>query len=179
MSRRGHQPALGEIVSRDEAKARGLTRYFTNVPCINGHVCQRYVSSRDCVECSGIKAAPRLRKWRESKRASVTSPKPTKVLSSTRAAVRSRKKQKADPEKNRERNLSNRINNRPQYLAHKAVENAVAAGRLIQWPCEICGSNDLVHAHHDDYEKPLEVIWLCPQHHRLRHKELDAIRETG
>ena len=31
-----------------------------------------------------------------------------------------------------------------------------------------------VHAHHEDYDYPLDVIWLCPIHHKARHKELAA-----
>lgn len=53
------------------------------------------------------------------------------------------------------------------YTAHSAVSNAVRDGRLSKLPCEFCGDHR-VHAHHKDYSKPLEVIWLCPKcHHRL------------
>ena len=40
-----------EIISREEARAKGLKRYFTGEPCVHGHVCERYVSSDACVEC--------------------------------------------------------------------------------------------------------------------------------
>jgi len=33
-------------------------------------------------------------------------------------------------------------------------------GKLIQGNCEKCGSPDS-QMHHDDYDKPLEVTWLC------------------
>jgi hypothetical protein len=39
----------------------------------------------------------------------------------------------------------------------------------------VCGSKK-VHGHHEDYNKPLEVHWLCPKHHKARHKEM---REQG
>jgi ribosomal protein S27AE len=53
------------------------------------------------------------------------------------------------------------------YKAHYLVSNAVRDGRLKRLPCEFCGETK-VHAHHKDYAKPLEVIWLCPKcHHRL------------
>lgn len=38
-------------------------------------------------------------------------------------------------------------------------------------PCEVCGDPN-VHAHHEDYTKPLEVNWLCPLHHVERHLQL-------
>lgn len=75
---------------------------------------------------------------------------------------------------NREKNARWRANNRAKYLAHKVVENAVASGRLARQPCELCGATNLVHAHHDDYSRPLDVLWLCPTHHKERHRELGA-----
>lgn len=39
------------ILSREEAKASGRTRYFDGVPCKNGHVCERYTLKGQCVEC--------------------------------------------------------------------------------------------------------------------------------
>ena len=45
--------------------------------------------------------------------------------------------------------------------------------KLEKKPCEKCGTSKYVHAHHDDYSKPLDVLWLCPLHHKQRHKELD------
>ena len=57
----------------------------------------------------------------------------------------------------------------PYQQAHNAVSRAIANGKLTRMPCQMCGSEDHVHAHHDDYYKPLEVMWLCPQHHAARH----------
>jgi len=39
------------IISRQEAIKEGLLRYFTGKPCKHGHVCERMVSSCDCVIC--------------------------------------------------------------------------------------------------------------------------------
>ena len=36
-----------KIISYQEAKAKGLKRYFTGEPCINGHISERLVSSAD------------------------------------------------------------------------------------------------------------------------------------
>lgn len=72
-------------------------------------------------------------------------------------------------------NLAWKAGNRDKYLAHKAVENAVVRGDIVAKPCERCGDGSGAHAHHDDYSKPLAVLWLCPRHHAERHRELDAI----
>ena len=57
-----------------------------------------------------------------------------------------------------------------KYKARTAVGNAIRDGRLKREPCEVCG-DERVHGHHDDYDKPLEVRWLCPAHHNQWHQE--------
>lgn len=61
-----------------------------------------------------------------------------------------------------------RIEQKIKYQAHYLVSNAIRDKRLFRKPCEICGEK-YVHGHHDDYNKPLEVRWLCPVHHRQWH----------
>ncbi len=63
--------------------------------------------------------------------------------------------------------------NRERYKAHNAVSNAVRDGRLDKAPCVICGSEQ-VHGHHDNYARPLDVVWLCAVHHAERHREAIA-----
>ena len=41
-----------KIISRAEAIAQGLNRYFTGKPCKYGHVVERYATSKGCVECA-------------------------------------------------------------------------------------------------------------------------------
>ena len=55
--------------------------------------------------------------------------------------------------------------------AHNAVARAIRKGSLIRCPCERCENPKSV-AHHEDYDKPLEVMWLCDPCHKQRHKEL-------
>jgi hypothetical protein len=44
-----------ELVSREEARARGLTLYFTGAPCRHGHLSQRWVANHRCRECARLK----------------------------------------------------------------------------------------------------------------------------
>jgi hypothetical protein len=44
----------------------------------------------------------------------------------------------------------------------------VNRGQLIPQPCEGCG-DPAVQMHHDDYDKPLEVRWLCIDCHLGEH----------
>ena len=56
-----------------------------------------------------------------------------------------------------------------QRRAGAAVHKAISSGRLVRQPCEVCGKTKKVHAHHDNYTKPLDVRWLCPSHHHEAH----------
>lgn len=73
---------------------------------------------------------------------------------------------------NNEKNARWKLENPDKARCHKEVESAVRKGQLVPQPCERCGSDELIHAHHDDYNFPLAVMWLCPLHHRERHREL-------
>lgn len=50
------------------------------------------------------------------------------------------------------------------------TRRAVQRGTLKKEPCMRCGEAK-VHAHHEDYSAPLDVMWLCTEHHALRHRE--------
>ena len=41
----------GGIVKKTDAKAGGVTKYFTGRECAHGHLSQRYVSNGSCVAC--------------------------------------------------------------------------------------------------------------------------------
>jgi len=48
---------------------------------------------------------------------------------------------------------------------------AIKNKSIYKEPCAICGSLK-VEAHHFDYLKPLDVIWLCSKHHKKVHTVL-------
>lgn len=39
------------LITREQALALGLKKYFTGEPCVHGHVCERKTRRRECVEC--------------------------------------------------------------------------------------------------------------------------------
>jgi len=47
-------------------------------------------------------------------------------------------------------------------------------GKIIPQPCEVPGCTNKAQMHHPDYSKPLEVEWMCQQHHRGWHRILDG-----
>ena len=67
-----------------------------------------------------------------------------------------------------------RRNNNEEYARKQRVRNTlyseIRAGRLTHPQlCERCGAKSKVEAHHEDYNKPLDVIWLRVDCHHLCH----------
>ena len=63
--------------------------------------------------------------------------------------------------------------------AQQAVNRSVRSGRLVRPEvCSSCGETPprnnagrtAIHGHHEDYSKPLEVVWLCRRCHVAVHK---------
>ena len=60
--------------------------------------------------------------------------------------------------------------------ARAAVNSMLKKGLLVRQPCQACGATKTVQAHHDDYSKPLDVMWLCTTHHAARHRYHDSLQ---
>jgi hypothetical protein len=43
-------------------------------------------------------------------------------------------------------------------------------GKIQRQECEDCGDPN-TEMHHEDYDKPLEVVWLCRDCHLFRHEK--------
>lgn len=84
----------------------------------------------------------------------------------------------------REREKRHAVAYRTRYpekeMAKQAVRRAVARGALmVPDSCEICGSKPgynriggrLLHAHHEDYSRPLEIRWVCISCHAAEHSD--------
>lgn len=52
--------------------------------------------------------------------------------------------------------------------AQGVLAYAIKLGKIVPQPCVVCGAKQ-VHGHHEDYNKPLDVIWYCAQHHIKHH----------
>lgn len=64
-----------------------------------------------------------------------------------------------------------RAEDRRRQKAHSAVASAIRRGDLIRMSCKRCNA-EKTEAHHEDYDKPLDVVWLCNPCHKQRHKEI-------
>lgn len=56
-----------------------------------------------------------------------------------------------------------------KYLARRTLRQRVRSGKVVKGLCEVCGVVK-VEGHHDNYDRPLEVRWLCKKHHNEYHK---------
>lgn len=62
------------------------------------------------------------------------------------------------------------IKNTPVRKARIAVGNALRDGKLVKSEsCFFCGKTGKLQAHHYDYNRPLDVFWLCPSCHGKLH----------
>ena len=52
--------------------------------------------------------------------------------------------------------------------AHIVLGNSVRDGKIQKNPCQKCG-DAVAEAHHPDYTKPLDVVWLCRSCHLAEH----------
>ena len=65
----------------------------------------------------------------------------------------------------RELDIKRREKHPEKYYARAQTQ------KLEKQPCQECNTFP-VHAHHEDYSKPLDVLWLCPEHHNKRHQTI-------
>lgn len=110
-----------------------------------------------------------MRQWRRD-RALVSGDLATITCESCKQAIRSA----AHPVKRDTRYRRSHITKWPEHdAARRALQAAVKNGVIVRGKCERCPSTK-TQAHHDDYAKPLDVRWLCRDHHYEVHRELRA-----
>lgn len=138
-----------------------------------------------CGECPECRKRVYMRKWREQHPGRQDQ---LNAESYKRHAVKRRAKRAEYREKNREKVLAadreytrtrrpKRTKDPAKAWARMEAWKAVQRGDLVPQPCESCGEFPVlqdgrraVHAHHDDYSKPLEVRWLCYPCHGKEHR---------
>lgn len=136
---------------------------------------------KECFKCKSVKpltefykhsrmADGHLNKCKECAKNDVSNNR-NQNLEKYRAYDRARGKIPERIKANTEINRAWRAEDKRRQAAHIAVAKAIRTGSLVRNPCIRCGETKSV-AHHEDYDKPLEVMWLCQPCHKQRHKEL-------
>ena len=111
---------------------------------------------------------------REALLASKKTPEAKKILSEWRKENRGRinkkylEKYHTNPEEHK------------KHLARSKTNGAIKSGNLIKpKECSKCGESKRLEAHHEDYNKPLEINWLCKGCHcKLHSKYFKVASET-
>lgn len=57
--------------------------------------------------------------------------------------------------------------------AREKVRGQVISGKIKKQSCLDCNSIETF-AHHPNYNKPLEIVWLCRLHHAIEHKKIKS-----
>lgn len=63
--------------------------------------------------------------------------------------------------------------------ARSLLSNAIVDGKIIKPKiCSLCGSDQFsIDAHHPDYSKPYDVVWLCKPCHGIVHRKIKSHRD--
>jgi len=63
-----------------------------------------------------------------------------------------------------------------KQVTRRKVKYAVQVGHLVKPKlCIDCSLDKVLEGHHEDYSKPLDVVWLCVQCHSTRHQVLHRV----
>ena len=81
-------------------------------------------------------------------------------------SVRIRRRNRSD--EYNENNRNKRFFEPEKTKAVNDLNHAISAGKVVRQPCEVCGAFP-AHAHHNDYSKPLDILWLCQDCHNELH----------
>lgn len=115
-----------------------------------------------CGECERCKKAAYMRAYYQGK----TPEERKRIFRDGRDAERVRRqdlerhdRKRSDPEYRKRRH------------ANALLNRAIRQGKIERQPCEVCGGEP-AHGHHDDYDAPYDVRWLCPPCHAREHQQL-------
>lgn len=87
-----------------------------------------------------------------------------------RSKEKSKRLRQENPQKVKAYNDAYIARNKEKRHAHVTLNNAIKYGKIVKQPCSVCG-NTKSEGHHEDYTKPLDVIWLCRTHHAEIHRK--------
>ena len=140
-------------------------------------------SSKECFKCKTVKpltgfykhhamADGHLNKCKECTKNDATEHR-NKNIEKIREYDRRRGKEPERARAAQEISKAWRAEDKRRTSVHCKVFRALRDGVLVRQPCIRCGAIKSV-AHHEDYDKPLDVMWLCQPCHKQRHKEINA-----
>lgn len=143
---------------------KNLAEFYTHPKMADGHL-------NKCKECTRIDVATsRLARKEYYQEYDRRRAKLEKAVAA-RKAYRTTERGKLAASRAR---ITSRHRHPEKHKARDIVNNAIRDGLIKKSPCEECGSTARVHGHHDNYERPLDVRWLCHPCHMKHHAALKA-----
>lgn len=116
-----------EIISRKDAMAQGLKRYFTGKPCRNhSHIAQRLCSNGECLACVKVEEPARSRRRYAADPAKAS--ERTKLWAERnpdRKRAHAQKWRDANPEQWRESNRRSKVANQQKYTDRQRADYAI------------------------------------------------------
>lgn len=157
-------------------KTKKCSKCLHYLPITNFHRNGKYLRSH-CMKCCSLKDKERYKLNREKfisrrmERYEKHKPLEKFKMSEYRRQRKRISLPKTEEQKKRSRAQykKSRDSHRDRYRARKLHNYHVNKGNIKHYPCCICG-NKKTEAHHCDYSKPLEVMWLCKAHHVAWHR---------
>lgn len=126
-----------------------------------------YVSNKgNCKECVKL----RSRKNREDNIERCIAHDKARASDPKRVAKRLEYQKTEAGKESKKKTIKRYIEENPKKRsAHIRVGNAIRDGVLVKKPCSVCQTTINIVAHHYDYDRQLDVMWLCSQHHSDWH----------
>ena len=140
-------------------QVKGLNSFYKHKKMKDGHLGK-------CIDC----AKKDVNEYRVANLELVRGRDRVRGLSPERKA---RVKKNAQKYNDRNRNKINAAKYPEKRRARGVVAKGLVGGKIKREPCAKCGATDHVHAHHEDYSRPLDIVWLCTAHHGERHREIN------
>lgn len=145
--------------------SKELEQYYKHAQMSDGHL-------NICIECTKARVTKHrdenIEEIREYDRNRDVLPHRVELRANY---LKTEKGKKAHNKATKKHYQNNKHKRHAEQLAWRALRN----GFITQQPCIECGRTDDVEMHHEDYSKPLDVIFLCPTHHKTRHSNIGEI----
>lgn len=168
--------ALKNKTCRVCEKKRLIKFFYKHPTCVDGYLYE----CKDCVK-------NRVREYRDNNLERIREydrnrPNLDERIKNSRYYTNKRKEE--DPEYRKlimEKNKQWRKDNRIKANAQQRLRRHVKQGKIKKpKQCIKCNKKaKVIEGHHEDYSKPLDVVWLCVYCHRARHKEINEERRKN
>jgi hypothetical protein len=118
-------------------------------------------------------SAEQCRKWREANperyKAGVAKANAERRADPVKWARKLEQNRQSNKRMREKRRAYDRARDPFKKAARVKVRHLIEEEKLTRGSCEVCGKPN-ADAHHEDYAKPLDIRWLCRQHHAEEHR---------